>query len=143
MRYYILLDREWGWREEVAILKAGVTPADVIEWYTTWKPTTPKGWLVGPDWTLWGEAFEYTLCCDPHDNGYSTNEYDWYLGEWGRFKDSEGVTHFLWQKPKLQLSWDYDYGTQQDQWLVYGKASFHLNYPEDIWDEWGDFIEDT
>jgi hypothetical protein len=140
--YYILLNEEDGCNETIATLNAGVTPADVIEWYRCWKPNNMRETFYGPKWSLWGEEFEYTECRPPQHNRLSHDRKNWLLGEWGRFTDSEGVTHFLWRQPKLMLEY---YAQPEDApvtftTLRYGGAFFSLKYPYSISDKYEAYI---
>lgn len=119
----IAFDQHWGQYEFVAILKPGVTPADVIEWITTWGPEQGEGWEYGPGAeqpSLWGELYELISTNEP--GKYSYPDDDTYIGELYRFTDKEGVTHLLFKQPKLWFYFDYDDGPA---WVRYGSARFH------------------
>jgi len=112
---YIAFDQHWGQYEFIAVLRPGVTSADVIEWITTWGPKEGEEWEDGP-WTeqpeLWGELYELEMTVPPGS----------LIGELYRFTDKEGVTHLLFKQPKLWFYFDYD---EAPSWLRYGKAYFY------------------
>jgi hypothetical protein len=120
---YIAFDQHWGQYEFIAVLKPGVTAADIIEWITTWGPQEGEGWEYGPGTEqpeLWGELYELEMTVRPGTLSHSRD--DTYIGEKYRFTDKDGVTHLLFKQPKLEFYFDYD---EEPAWLRYGKAYFY------------------
>ena len=109
----------------IAQLRPGITAADIIEWITNWGPQEGKGWEWGPtlDQTrLWGERYELIHTREP--GKYSNPDNDTYIGEWGRFTDSEGVTNLLFKDVKLEIRYGMDMFDTDIPDLRYGVAYF-------------------
>ena len=118
----IAFEQHHGQYEFIALLRPGVTPADVIEWIHNWGPQEGEGWEYGPGALqpeLWGELYELEMTVSPGTRSHSRR--DTYIGEEYRFTDKEGVTHLLFKPPKLWFYFDND---EIGSWVRYGTALF-------------------